>query len=209
MPVTARPTRAWTAPHRHPGVTVTQTVGTTAVTEGGATDTFSVVLNNRPVSNVTITVNPGTQVTALPSPLVFTAANWNVPQDVTVAAVDDAVAEGVHNESIGFTVSSADPLYNGAVVAPVAVSITDNETTGLSIGDAAVAEGDAATATLTFTVSLSPPSALGVTVPFSTANQPGAGRSDRRGGLHRPASTTSRPAARSPSSRPRRRSRSR
>ena len=155
------------------GVTVTQSGGTTAVTEGGATDSFTVVLTSQPTANVSVALNPGPQVTTVPSPLVFTAANWNVPQAVTVTAVDDATAEGTHNETVGFTVSSTDPLYNNAAVASVAVSITDNDVAGLAVNDPpAVTEGDTGTSTLTFTVTLAPPSALGGTVQYATADGP-------------------------------------
>ena len=58
-----------------------------SVAEGGATDTFTVSLKSQPSANVTITLNPGTQVTVSPSPLTFTAGNWSTPQTVTVTAV--------------------------------------------------------------------------------------------------------------------------
>jgi hypothetical protein len=46
-------------------VTLTQSGGNTAVTEGGATDTLSVVLQSPPRSTVTVTVTPNAQLTTL------------------------------------------------------------------------------------------------------------------------------------------------
>lgn len=59
--------------------------------------------------------------------MTFTPANWNVPQTVTVTAVDDNVIEGFHLSSISLTVTSTDTNYNNRVVAPISVAITDND----------------------------------------------------------------------------------
>ena len=77
-----------------PDVVVTESSGGTDVTEGGATDNYSMTLATQPTANVTVTLVSGAHATANPSLLVFTPANWNSPQDVAVTAVDDALAEG-------------------------------------------------------------------------------------------------------------------
>ena len=110
-----------------PGVTTVQSSGSTAVTEGGATDTYSLVLNTQPTDNVTVTLNAGSQLTTSATTLTFTAANWNVAQTVTVTAVNDSAVEGNHTGTISHTVSSTDPNYNGVTIPPVNVSITDND----------------------------------------------------------------------------------
>ncbi|MSU78566.1 MAG: hypothetical protein EXS16_10785 [Gemmataceae bacterium] len=109
------------------GATITQSGGTTSVTEGGATDTYTVVLNLAPTADVTITLNPGTQVTATPATLTFTVANWNVAQTVTVTAVDDALVEGAHTGTITHTSASADAAYSAIAIANVVANITDND----------------------------------------------------------------------------------
>ena len=111
-----------------PGITPAQTGGNTAVTEGGATDSYSLVLNTQPTSDVTVNLNPGTQLTTSANKLTFTAANWNVAQTVTVTAVDDTVVEGNHTGTIAHTVTSNDPNYNSLTIAPLSVAITDNDT---------------------------------------------------------------------------------
>jgi len=109
-----------------PGIRITETSGSTSVTEGGATDTYMVSLNTVPTANVTVTINPGTQVDVLPTTLVFTPTNWNVPRTVTVTAEDDDLLEGLHTGSVLHTATSADTDYNGKT-ATLVVNIVDNE----------------------------------------------------------------------------------
>ena len=118
-----------------PGVTISQSGGSTAVTEGGATDTYTVVLTGEPTANVTITPTPGSQLTVSPPSLTFTISNWSTPQTVTVTAVNDALAEGTHSGTINHAAASTDPGYSGIAIASVTTTITDdvssfNEWTG-------------------------------------------------------------------------------
>ncbi|MEB3174524.1 MAG: FG-GAP-like repeat-containing protein, partial [Cyanobacteriota bacterium] len=97
------------------------------VTEGGATGTYTVVLDSAPTANVTITLNPGNQLTVNQGTLTFTPANFNIAQTVTVTAIDDPVGEGPHRGVISATVTSSDANYNGITVANVVAQITDND----------------------------------------------------------------------------------
>lgn len=108
-------------------VTVTESGGTTDVAEGGATDTYTVVLDIQPNSNVTINLNSGTQLTVSPTILVFTTDNWNVAQTVTVTAKDDAKIEGPHTGTIVQTISTSSSNYLNVNVASVTAQITDND----------------------------------------------------------------------------------
>ena len=110
-----------------PGVTVNQSGGSTNLTEGGATDTYTVVLDSAPTANVTITINAGTQVAVAPASLTFTPLNWNTAQTVIVSAVDDAFVEGPHIGIITHTSTSGDIAYNVIVIAGVTANITDND----------------------------------------------------------------------------------
>jgi xanthine/CO dehydrogenase XdhC/CoxF family maturation factor len=121
------------------GVTITETAGSTEVSETGpSSDTYNVVLNTPPQAPVTITVTPdvqtdlgagaGTAVT-----LLFTTANWNTPQTLTVTAVDDLQAEGMHVSNITHTTASTDPGYNGVSIRTVTVGVTDNDMAGVTI----------------------------------------------------------------------------
>src|SRR5262249_518271 len=68
------------------GIAVTPT--TVTVAEGGVTQTYTVRLTSQPFPGETVTITPSgytaTWITVAPPSLTFTAANWNVPQTVTV-----------------------------------------------------------------------------------------------------------------------------
>ncbi len=108
-------------------IAITQTGGNTQVTEGGATDSYTVVLGFQPTADVTITLNGGTQLSTNVTTLTFTTANWNVAQTVTVTAINDTIGEGPHRGTITATSSSTDTRFNGLAIAPVPVTITDND----------------------------------------------------------------------------------
>ncbi|OUL34331.1 malectin domain-containing carbohydrate-binding protein [Nostoc sp. 106C] len=118
-------------------VIVQQTGGNTAVTEGGATDSYSLALSSQPKANVTISLAaPGNQLSFDKTTLTFTPTNWNTAQVVTVTAVDDTAVEGTQTVNIAHTVSSTDSKYNNLAVGNVAVTITDNDTAPIPTGKA-------------------------------------------------------------------------
>jgi hypothetical protein len=114
------------------GVRVTESDGSTNVSEDGVTDSYNVVLDSQPTAIVEITADPDSQTNLGAGPgnpitLTFTTANWNIPQTVTVTAVDDAVVEGAHTSTISHSATSADGNYNAIAVANVTANITDND----------------------------------------------------------------------------------
>jgi hypothetical protein len=117
-----------TTPPITPGITLTQSNGNTAVTEGGATDSYTLVLDSAPTADVTITLgNTNSQVGTDVTTLTFTAANWNVAQTVTVNAVNDTMGEFTNSGVINYTVTRTDANYNNFAVADTIVTVTDND----------------------------------------------------------------------------------
>ncbi|MDO8361417.1 MAG: S8 family serine peptidase [Actinomycetota bacterium] len=106
-----------------PAVVVAPT--TVAVTEGGATDTYSLVLATAPTADVEVSVSGDADCSADVPLLTFTTANWMDAQTVTVSAVDDLLAEGTHSCTITHAAASGDPLYGGIAVADVNGTVTD------------------------------------------------------------------------------------
>ncbi|WP_287630137.1 MULTISPECIES: Calx-beta domain-containing protein [unclassified Microcystis] len=123
----AKTTTFTITPPPTPGVTLTQTAGNTIVTEGGNTDTYSLVLKTQPTADVTITLTGNNQITLNSTTLTFTTTNWNTPQNVTVTAVDDTLTEGNHTATITHNISSTDTNYNGLTLPTVNVNIQDND----------------------------------------------------------------------------------
>ncbi len=109
------------------GVFVNHTHGSTEVVEGGATDTYNLVLRGAPSDTVLIDVTADSQLSVSPSQLTFTVENWSTPQSVLVSAVNDAVVEGPHRGKITHTSTSNDPAYNGSRIDDVRVRIIDDD----------------------------------------------------------------------------------
>ncbi|HOD80258.1 MAG TPA: Ig domain-containing protein [Phycisphaerae bacterium] len=121
-----------------PGATVDPTDGL-VTTEAGGTAQFSVVLNTAPTANVTIPLasSDATEGVPLRSSLVFTPANWNVPQVVTVRGSNDLVADGDMDYAIRLGVAiSTDLDYRGINPPDVALTNLDNDAppAGLPLG---------------------------------------------------------------------------
>lgn len=99
------------------------------VSENGTTGNFSVVLTSEPMANVTIGVasTDNTEASLSASSLLFTAANWNVPQIVTVTGVNDLIGDGHIALSVTTTVTTTDPLYAAINPEDVPVLNQDND----------------------------------------------------------------------------------
>ncbi len=131
---------------------VTASPATISATEGGAGGSYTVVLTSQPTAEVTVYVYADDQVTADPTsvsfggaggdtpgePVVFTSADWNDPQTITVTAVDDSVAEGDHVGTITHEAASDDPNYDELAIDDVTVDITDNDTAGVTVSPATI-----------------------------------------------------------------------
>ena len=78
-------------------IAITESGGSTDVTEGGATDSYTVVLTSQPTADVTVIVKYDSQISIDVTMLTFTTSDWDVPQTVTVTAVDDDVDVNIHN----------------------------------------------------------------------------------------------------------------
>jgi hypothetical protein len=116
------------------GIRLLPTNPTLAVTEGGATDSYSLVLTAIPTADVVVDLSSRNGTVSLStSSLTFTPDTWNQPQLVTVTAIEDDVAEGPHASTITQRVSSLDADYNGLTLPDIEVAITDNDSVGVTL----------------------------------------------------------------------------
>lgn len=143
-----------------PPVVVDRSSGNT-LTEGGASNTFDIVLGNQPTANVTISLTTNDQVTIDGSTRTFTPANWNVPQTVSVTAIDDAVDEDgpytSHQGVIHLASASTDPAFNGVAIQDAGFGIDDNDVAGVDVSvgpPSPLAVDEAGPTSATFAVSL-------------------------------------------------------
>ncbi|OVE77886.1 hypothetical protein BVX99_01360, partial [bacterium F16] len=112
-----------------PSVSLTESGGTTEVTEGGATDTYTVVLDSQPNATVTVAITSDAEVSVSPSSLNFTTSDWDTPQTVTVTALNDSVAEPLKTVTLSHTATSSDSKYHGLSIPGVTVTVTDDDNT--------------------------------------------------------------------------------
>jgi len=154
------------------GITINQSGGSTNLAESGATDTYTIVLNNQPTADVNITINSGNQTTSNTTNITFTTANWNTAQTVTLTANDDAIVEGNHTQIISHTANSSDNNYNGISIANITANITDNDIAGITInqsgGSTNLAESGA---TDTYTIVLNNQPTADVNITINSGNQ--------------------------------------
>ncbi|MGD0517770.1 MAG: hypothetical protein ABSA26_09570, partial [Thermoguttaceae bacterium] len=96
------------------------TYNTLMVTEG-STNNFTVALTSQPTANVTVSIikqaGGDADLTAAPTTLTFTTANWNVAQTVTINAAADA--DSINGTAVFYVIAP------GYVNVPIAVSESD------------------------------------------------------------------------------------
>jgi len=111
-----------------------------------------VALTHEPTADVVVTLTPNAQLDLNgTSALTFTttggATPWNVPQIVTLTAVDDGTTENTHTAVLARTVASTDRRFQGISVPSVSASIVDNDGPQVTIshtsGSTEVTEGGA------------------------------------------------------------------
>ncbi|MEM7332363.1 MAG: hypothetical protein AAF490_09735 [Chloroflexota bacterium] len=102
------------------------------VTEDGATDDYAVVLTSQPTEPVMVTIAGNGRLNygngdGVSQTLTFTTNNWDVPQMVTVTAVENNAVDSSSTETITHTVASDDANYDGLVLSPIPITIIDND----------------------------------------------------------------------------------
>jgi hypothetical protein len=121
-------------------VLISQSNGSTEISEAGATDSFEVVLTGFPINDIVVNVTPDSQTDlgnglGQPIALNFTPETASTPQIVTVKAVDDVVVEGKHQSTISYIANSIDPLYAG-LKGEITAAIADNDNPTVSVKSA-------------------------------------------------------------------------
>lgn len=111
------------------GVSILETDGDTTITEDGGTDSYAVVLDVIPDEPVTILLDADPNLQVTPDMLVFTGADWKIPQTVTVQAIDDQVKQPtlIYTAAISHTAFSNGADYDQIQVDDLLVNIIDND----------------------------------------------------------------------------------
>lgn len=145
------------------------TLSTPSLSEGGATAiTYGVRLSTDPGVGTTITVTPTplagqVQVTA-GTTLVFDHDTYATPQAVTIAAIDDLVAEGLHDGQIQHAVTGS---FQSVILT---VPIIDNDQAGIAATPPSGLETTETGGTATCTVRLASQPTHAVTIPLTVSD---------------------------------------
>ena len=146
------------------GVTVSKT--TLTANEGGST-TYTVVLDTQPASNVVIRVtrSGSSDVTVSPTELTFTTSDWSTPKTVTVfAAQDDDAVDDIASITHAVDASRSADEYDAVTVAGVSVSVTEDESAGVTVFPTDVTVNEGSTDTYDVVLSAQPTSNVVITV---------------------------------------------
>jgi hypothetical protein len=88
-------------------------------------------LKSQPESNVTISFScSNSRLNISPLSLVFTPSNWDIDKQVILSVNEDSIADGDETAAVNIVSSSDDMNYN-FTCDPLAVSIKDNDTSGI------------------------------------------------------------------------------
>jgi len=148
---------------------------TAAVTEGGTTDSLTVVLGTQPTADVvfSLTASDSTEATVSPATLTFSSTNWDTPQNVVITGKNDAVSDGSKSSTVTIAIntgSTNDEKYAALLNQSVSVTTSDDEAAPvitLATSASSLAE-NGGTATLTVTQSVATEEST--TVTLSTAS---------------------------------------
>jgi hypothetical protein len=143
------------ATNNYAGITLSKS--TASVNESGTTDSFTVVLDAQPSSDVVLSVisDDTGEATLSPSTLTFTNSNWNTAQTVTITGVDDNSIDGTQNVTVTISVidGSSDDEYDSLPSETVAVTTVDNDASGFTVSKETASVNESGT-TDSFTVVL-------------------------------------------------------
>ncbi len=156
--------------------TISLATGPSQVEGDGGTSTFDFTVNVSPTSATPVTVSyqtsDGTATVAdgdyQPVATFLTIPANTASATIGIAVNGDTKHEG--NETFGLTLTGATHATLGAPVTATATILNDDTPPTLAVADAAVAEGDSATTTASFAVTLSNATDQPVSVDYQTTD---------------------------------------
>jgi hypothetical protein len=157
------------------GFTLSNITGTLA--EGNsATASFTLVLDARPLTDVTIDIASldTTEVTVSTSSLTFDSTNWNDPQNITLNSVDEVIVDGSQTVSITANINATSNVaFTGLASQTVTVTNIDNDVPGFTVSPllGTLTEGDSQTASLTVVLNKQPLSNVVVDLMISPTDE--------------------------------------
>ncbi|PWE00287.1 Calx-beta domain-containing protein [Marinilabilia rubra] len=120
------------------GISVSTSGDNTQTSEDGTTDSFEVVLDSQPESDVVIGLSglDVSEAVLSSTQLTFTPENWSQPQSISLTGIDDDMVDGNISYTLTLAVDDAlsDPGYSGQSVSITSTN-TDNDVAGIAISE--------------------------------------------------------------------------
>jgi Ca2+-binding RTX toxin-like protein len=147
-----------------PGISIKPEDGTeTIIITEGKDSTITIGLDGIPSKDVTVTIQPTSQVDlgngpGKPITVTFTPGDAYIPHTITVTPADDGIPEGTQTDTVKVTTTSDDPNYNGLDIPPFKFQVNDPDGTGNKTGitatpnDLLLVSGSGSQVTLDFAV---------------------------------------------------------
>ncbi len=150
-----------------PGLVLSET--SLAVAEGGSAS-YTVELATQPARDVTVTIEgtANTDLTLNPTSLTFTSRKWNTAQTVSVSAGEDDDAE-LDTTTLSHSASGAD---YGSVIKLLPVSVSENDTRGVTVKETSLSVTEGGTATYTVVLDSQPTATVTVTPSRASGSSP-------------------------------------
>ena len=140
------------------GLQIGETDGDTTIGENGGTDAFTVALTAQPIGDVIVSVTSENmrEVTTDVRTLTFSAVNWDTPQIVNVAGVDNFRIDGDRDVIVTIQVDEivSDDAFAAAPDQAVTVNTLDNDVAGFMVMETGGGTQVTEESTDTFSVSL-------------------------------------------------------
>jgi hypothetical protein len=135
-----------------------------SISEPDGVGIFAVKLATQPTATVTIHFSTSdTSQCTVPAAVNLDASTWQDGAEITVSAVDDAVADGAQLCMIHTSVTSSDPSYNEIPVRDIAVMVHDDDVAGFMVNPSNLMISEPA-GTGVFTITLTSQPMAAVTV---------------------------------------------
>ena len=142
-------------------------------TEALATATYTLTLDCEPVSDVTIDISSSDtgEGTISPVQVIFSSANWNTPQTVTITGVNDDIDDDDQSYTIiNSNTNSSDTHFDNINVTDVSVTNIDNDDAGITVSPVSGLTTTEAGGTGIFTIVLNTEPAANVTIALSSSD---------------------------------------
>lgn len=128
--LTIQPIKVTIKDNDSPGIEITPR--TFELKEGEESKKYSIQLKSQPTSDVILQILVDKQIHVDKESISFTSSNWNLPQSISIKAVDDSEIEtNPHNSEIQFKITSSDEQYTKLKIDDTMATIQDNDAPGI------------------------------------------------------------------------------